>query len=92
MHSSFKTQVRNVSFSLICAWTNGWVNYLDADDLRRHRARYNVIVMDMLIWISPCAVKYTHMHIYTYIANKSSMFYPKTFPLSFAIQVEKWII
>ena len=28
-------------FSLICAWTNGWVNNGDAGDLRRHRC--NVI-------------------------------------------------
>ena len=32
-------------FSLICAWTNGWVNNQDADDLRRHRAHYDVTVM-----------------------------------------------
>ena len=32
-------------FSLICAWTNGWVNNQDADDLRRHRTHYDVAVM-----------------------------------------------
>ena len=32
-------------FSLICAWTNGWTNYRDAGDLRRHRVHYDVIVM-----------------------------------------------
>ena len=32
-------------FSLICAWTNGWVNTRNADDLRRHRAHYDVTVM-----------------------------------------------
>ena len=32
-------------FSLICAWTNGWVNNRDAGDLRRHRAHYDVTVM-----------------------------------------------
>ena len=31
--------------SLICAWTKGWVNNQDADDLRRHRAHYDVTVM-----------------------------------------------
>ena len=31
--------------SLICAWTNGWVNNRDACDLRRHRAHYDVTVM-----------------------------------------------
>ena len=32
-------------FSLICAWTNSWVNYRDAGDLRRHLAYNDVIVM-----------------------------------------------
>ena len=27
------------------AWTNGWANNRDADDLRRHRVHYDVIVM-----------------------------------------------
>ena len=31
-------------FSLICAWTNGWVNNRDTGDLRRHRARYEITV------------------------------------------------
>ena len=34
-----------LKFSLICAWTNGWVNSRDAGDLRRHRAHYDVTVM-----------------------------------------------
>ena len=32
-------------FSLICAWINVCVNNLEAGDLRRHRAHYDVIVM-----------------------------------------------
>ena len=32
-------------FSLICAWTNGWVNNWVVGDLRRHRAHYDVTVM-----------------------------------------------
>ena len=32
-------------FSLICAWTNGWVNNREAGDLRRYRAHYDVTVM-----------------------------------------------
>ena len=44
-------------FSLICAWINGWVNNREAGDLRRHRAYYDVSVMqygvaDELIWTS----------------------------------------
>ena len=34
-----------LKFSLICAWINTWVNNCEAGDLRRHRARYDVIVM-----------------------------------------------
>ena len=36
---------RALIFSLICAWTNVWVNNRDAGDLRRHRAHYDVTVM-----------------------------------------------
>ena len=32
-------------FSLICVWINGWVNTREADDLRCHRAHYDVTVM-----------------------------------------------
>ena len=32
-------------FSLICAWINDWVNNLEAGDLRRHVAHYDVTVM-----------------------------------------------
>ena len=32
-------------FSLICAWINGWVNNLEAGELRRHRAHYDVTVI-----------------------------------------------
>ena len=31
--------------SMICLWTNSWVNNCDAGDLRRHRAHYDVTVM-----------------------------------------------
>ena len=32
-------------FSLICAWTNGWMNTRDAGDLRRHSTHYDITVM-----------------------------------------------
>ena len=35
-------------FSLICVWINGWVNNSEAGDLRRYRARCDVIVMILL--------------------------------------------
>ena len=34
-----------LTFSLILAWMNGWVNTSEAGDLRRHRAHYDVTVM-----------------------------------------------
>ena len=34
------------SFSMICAWTNGWENNRDAGDLRRHHAQYDITVMN----------------------------------------------
>ena len=36
---------RALMFSLICAWTNGWVNDRDASDLRRHCTQHDVTVM-----------------------------------------------
>ena len=37
-------------FSLICVWINDWVNNREAGDLRRYRAHYYVIVMEL--WLS----------------------------------------
>ena len=34
-------------FSLVCAWTNGWVNNRDTGDLRYYRAHYDVTVTVM---------------------------------------------
>ena len=34
-----------LKFSLISAWTNGWVNNEDAGDSRHHRAHYDVTIM-----------------------------------------------
>ena len=39
---------RALMFSLICAWTNGWVNNRDAGDLKYRRAHYDVIVMECI--------------------------------------------
>ena len=46
VNSPYNDQWRGaLIFSLICAWTYGWVNNRDAGDLRRHRAYNNDIVM-----------------------------------------------
>ena len=38
-------------FSLICSWTNGWVNNRDAGDVRRHCAYYGVTVFKLTIFV-----------------------------------------
>ena len=43
-------------FSLICAWTNGWINNRDAGDLKRHRDHYDVTVM-MEVFIDLCSAE-----------------------------------
>ena len=42
-----RTKATDAEFdvSLICAWTDSWVNKADAGDLRRYRAHHDVIVM-----------------------------------------------
>ena len=46
VNSLHKGQWRGaLMFFLICVWINGWVNNREADDLRRYRAHYDVIVM-----------------------------------------------
>ena len=40
-------------FSLNCARINGWVNNREAGDLRRHRAHYDVIVIEPVSAFSP---------------------------------------
>ena len=48
VNSPHKGQWRgDLVFSLIYTWTNTWANNGDADDLRRHRAYYDVIVMNI---------------------------------------------
>ena len=46
VNSPHKGQWRGaLMFSLICVWTNGWVNNRDAGDLKRHRANCDVTVI-----------------------------------------------
>ena len=41
-------------FSLICAWTNAWVNNRDAGDLGRHHAHYDVSVLKRDVSVCRC--------------------------------------
>ena len=47
VNSPHKGQLRGaLMFSLISAGINGWVNNLEAGDLRRNHTHYDVIVME----------------------------------------------
>ena len=56
LNSPHKSQWRGTMFSLICAGINCWVNNPEAGDLRRHRTRYEVIVMCdwRVLWKTAC--------------------------------------
>ena len=60
LNSPHKGQWRGAfMFSLICVWINDWVNNREASDLRRYRAHYDVIVMNidkLLCYTTWCAV------------------------------------
>ena len=49
VNSPHKGQWREALLFFICPWINGWVNNRETGDLRRHRAPYDVIVMDYTI-------------------------------------------
>ena len=61
-----------LTFSLICAWINGWVNNREAGDLRRHRAHSDVIVMPrrlcniflLVLWISTSRYRITRIGLF----------------------------
>ena len=44
---------RALMFSLICTWTNDWVNTGDTGDLRCHHTHYDVIVMSIHSKMTP---------------------------------------
>ena len=53
VNSTHKGQWRGaLILSLICVWTNAWVNNRDAGDLRRYRAHYDVIVMMVYYFVT----------------------------------------
>ena len=61
VNSPHKGQWRGASMlSLICIWISGWVNNREADDLRRYRAHYDVIVI--MLWPR----MYWHSHVLNY--------------------------
>ena len=51
-------------FTLIYAWTNGWISNRNAGDLRSHRTRYDVTVMCQLPLYHSSRTSYRHRHIF----------------------------
>ena len=70
---------------LICAWINGWVNNLEAGDLIRHRAHYDMIYffLDMyhckfLLLLKICWIRVTQNYSFGEIGSqieKSGAYY-----------------
>ena len=82
VNSSHKGQWRgDLICSLICTWINGWVNNCEAGDLRRHRAHYDVTVMD----------NYKASYYDSKLRFRIRFDYQKTsFKMSFKIHPESW--
>ena len=60
VNSPHKCQWRGaLIFSLICTWTNGWVNNRDPGDLRRHLAHYVTIMEHTFLCFG--VGRYTHI-------------------------------
>ena len=71
VNSHHKGQWRGTLMSsLICAWTNGWVNNRDACDLRRRRARYSVIVVNNYAHSSKKSIRYAWINLLITMTSK----------------------
>ena len=80
MKSPHKGQWRGaLMFSLIYAWTNGWVNNRDAGDWIRHRAHHDVTVM--------CTSQHTFYTLRVYVFCVSNII---LIPYYFISQTEPW--
>ena len=64
-------------FSMIWAWTNGWVNNRAAADLKRHRAHYGII---LTMWC------YTYYQLYPIV----SKYHIEANLLSLNLSVSSW--
>ena len=63
VNSTHKGQWRGaLMFSLFSAWTNGWVNNRNTDDLRRYRTHYDGTVMSFQASIS---ITVTHVNTHS---------------------------
>ena len=74
---------RALMFSLICTWTNSWVNNQDASDLRCHHAPYDATVMISKLgqhslewWTLACSVQVinlTHENNFLWNFNQNTI-------------------
>ena len=70
VNSPHKGQWRGaLMFSLICVWTNRWVNKGDAGGLRRHWAHYSATVMILWSLVGGFAI---FIHDYEYVTREIS--------------------
>ena len=60
-------------FSLICAWTNTWVNNRDAGDLRCHRTAYDVTVLNLQLFTSFVNIHILHVRYLLMLHGCSSL-------------------
>ena len=56
-----------LTFSLICAWINGWVDTRGSGYLRRHRTHFDVTVIRILV----CFAMFRHRPLYPYPSGHS---------------------
>ena len=87
-------------FSLICAWTNDWVNNRDGGDSRRHHAHYDITVMKhkYYIWFSIIFPQWgvvdssSHSSIKRACYSKTQQHWCFINCLNVVIQIRKWCL
>ena len=84
VNSPHKGQWRGaLIFSLVWAWTNGWVTIRKGGHLRRHRAHYDVTVMIYKGWISDKICKIPIWIFVNYWQARCSLQFSVTFYVAF---------
>ena len=82
---------QSFDFFFICTWINGWVNNGEACDLRRHRAPYNVTVMDIVCgWLVSSLVWFTCLKRCLEISNLPCVFWISCI-VWFCVKKAMWI-
>ena len=88
VNSPHKGQWRGaLLFFFICAWIKGWVNNREAGDLRRHRAHYDVIVMQCHGCCWRKAPGYQHL---CYYFSSPEIFWPPHWRANYQNNLQKY--